>query len=224
MSRRRCARTSGRARFFLVAIAIAGGALAVHACGGKAKPSPPGMRPVGPGELRQVAEFEQFSDRGERSQRLFLEASRVILHPRCANCHPDGDAPLQRNFEVHEPPVVRGPDNEGVVGMQCGTCHQEANQQHTRIPGAPLWHLAPRSMAWVGKSPRAICEQLKDPARNGGKTIPQIVEHSIHDKLVAWGWAPGADREPAPGTQAQFGALMAAWAEHGAICPEEGSR
>jgi hypothetical protein len=39
------------------------------------------------------------------------------------------------------------------------------------------------------------------------------------DSLVGWGWAPGAGREPAPGTQKEFGALIAAWAESGAACP-----
>jgi len=74
-------------------------------------------------------------------------------------------------------------------------------------------------MAWVGKGPHALCEQLKDPARNGGKTLAQIADHAAHDKLVAWGWSPGADRTPALGTQAQFGALVAAWIQDGAACP-----
>jgi hypothetical protein len=79
-------------------------------------------------------------------------------------------------------------------------------------------------MAWVGRSPHAICEQLKDPKRNGGKTLAQIVEHNAHDELVGWGWKPGAGREPAPGTQEQFGAIVAAWVETGAECPTEEAR
>ena len=43
--------------------------------------------------------------------------------------------------------------------------------------------------------------------------------HMAHDSLVGWGWRPGGLREPAPGTQAQFGALIAAWIESGAACP-----
>jgi hypothetical protein len=111
--------------------------------------------------------------------------------------------------------------DRGVPGMECGTCHQDRNQPLTRVPGAPDWHLAPIEMAWVGKSAAYICKQLKDPARNGGKTLAQLVEHTTHDQLVGWGWAPGADREPAPGTQQQFGALTAAWVETGAECPDE---
>jgi hypothetical protein len=44
-------------------------------------------------------------------------------------------------------------------------------------------------------------------------------EHMAHDSLVGWGWAPGGQREPAPGTQAQFGALIKAWIDTGAACP-----
>jgi hypothetical protein len=208
-------------------LALAAGAtavLAAYACGGKTASGPTTLREVRPSELRSVADFASVADRTERSQLLFLEASKVILHPRCANCHPAGDSPLQRQFELHDPPVTRGPADEGVVGMECTTCHQESNQDHTRVPGAPKWHLAPIEMAWVGKTPRQICEQVKDPARNGQKSLAEIVEHSAHDKLVAWGWSPGADRQPAPGTQQQFGALMAAWVETGAACPEEVAR
>ncbi len=200
-------------------------ALALAGCGGKQAPAPPPpageLRPAAPGELLAVADFDVIPDVAARSRALFGEMTRVITHARCINCHPAGDTPHQRDMEIHDPPVVRGPDNRGVAGMQCATCHQDRNQELTRVPGAPDWHLAPIEMAWVGKSPRAICEQLKDPSRNGGKTLAQLVEHTGHDKLVAWGWEPGADREPVPGTQAQFGALTAAWVESGAHCPEE---
>jgi hypothetical protein len=123
----------------------------------------------------------------------------------------------------HDPPVQRGAKDRGVPGMECDTCHQDRNQQLTRVPGAPNWHLAPIEMAWVGKSAAHVCNQIKDPRRNGGKSLAQILEHNARDELVAWGWAPGAGREPAPGTQRQFGELMAAWVETGAECPPEES-
>ena len=177
------------------------------------------------GGLRRAGEFAQIADRAARSRALFLEASRVFLHPRCVNCHPNGDTPHQgMDLSVHDPPVVRGPDDKGVVGVQCTSCHQDHNLELARVPGAPQWHLAPRVMAWVGKTPRAICEQMKDPARNGGRTLAQVIEHNAHDPLVAWGWNPGHDREPAPGTQEQLGRLIAAWVESGAECPNEGAR
>jgi hypothetical protein len=42
-----------------------------------------------------------------------------------------------------------------------------------------------------------------------------------NDDLVAWGWNPGAGREPAPGTQAQLGELVKAWIDAGAHCPRD---
>jgi hypothetical protein len=196
----------------------------VAACGAKQAPSAEKveLRRPGPNELLAVADFDGIGDRATRSRALFSEVSRVLVHPRCINCHPSGDTPHQRmTMELHDPPVVRGPDDNGVAGMECTTCHQDRNQVLTRVPGAPKWHLAPIEMAWVGKSVGYICNQIKDPTRNGGKTLAQLVEHNGHDELVAWGWAPGADREPAPGTQAQLGALTAAWVDTGAECPEE---
>lgn len=195
----------------------------VAACGSRATPPATTTRGAPPaGELRSVEAFDAIPDRAERSRALFVEAARVFMHPRCINCHPAGDTPHQgMQLVLHDPPVVRGPENAGVPGMECATCHQDRNQPLTRVPGAPNWHLAPIEMAWIGKSVAYVCNQLKDPARNGGKTLAQIVEHNTHDELVAWGWSPGADREPAPGTQQQFGALVAAWVETGAECPPE---
>lgn len=125
---------------------------------------------------------------------------------------------------LHDQSVVRGPDDQGVPGNECATCHQDRNQELTRVPGAPKWQLAPIEMAWVGKSLHAICEQLKDGKRNGGRTLAQIAEHNAHDELVGWGWEPGAGREPAPGTQRGFGELVSAWIDTGAECPPEEER
>jgi hypothetical protein len=74
-------------------------------------------------------------------------------------------------------------------------------------------------MAWQRRTLAEICAQVKDPARNGGLSLEQLVEHMAHDPLVGWAWNPGAGREPAPGTQAAFGALVKAWADVGAACP-----
>lgn len=211
-----------RAEWALVAL------VAAAACGGEKEPTTRAaspvvrLRSVPRNVLREPKDFDFIADRVSRSRALFVEASRVLTHPRCINCHPSGDSPHQgTHLALHDPPVVRGPDDHGVPGNECGTCHQEENQALTRVPGAPKWHVAPREMAWVGKSVPAICEQLKDPKRNGGKTLAEIALHNAQDELVAWGWAPGADREPAPGTQKAFGAIVAAWIDSGAECPPE---
>ena len=150
----------------------------------------------------------------------FVQAGKTLQSPRCLNCHPNADSPTQTDtLRVHYPPVIRGPGNDGVVGMRCTTCHQDHNPELARIPGAPSWRLAPLSMAWQGKTLAQICAQMKDPARNGGRTLAQIVDHVSNDALVGWGWHPGQDRVPAPGTQKEFGDLMAKWVTSGAECP-----
>ncbi|BDA82804.1 hypothetical protein Sa4125_03460 [Aureimonas sp. SA4125] len=177
--------------------------------------------------LKPVSAFDSIADEKARSIAIFQETGKVLQHPRCLNCHPKGDVPLQgMDMKLHEPPVRRGESNFGMPGMTCNTCHGPANvdvpaQAETiqSIPGNPNWHVAPIEMAWVGKSLAEICVQIKDENRNGGKTLAELVEHMAKDDLVGWGWNPGKGREPAPGTQAEFGALYEAWAATGAHCP-----
>jgi len=171
--------------------------------------------------LAPVSAFDRIAERDKRSVALFQEAGRVIMHPRCMNCHPDSDWPRQGDhMQRHEPPVVRGAGGFGAPGMHCNTCHGAANFDPGRVPGHERWVLAPIEMAWVGKSLGEICQQLKDPARNGGKSLDKLVEHMAEDSLVGWGWQPGAGRTPVPGTQKAFGALIQAWVATGAHCPK----
>jgi len=173
-------------------------------------------------QLRPPKTFASITDQRQRSRALYAEASRVLLHPRCVNCHPSDDTPRQGDAQaVHEPPVSRGPADRGVPAMQCSSCHQDHNMKYARVPGAPEWHVAPLKMAWLGRTPAQICAQIKDPSRNGGKTLEQLHEHMASDALVGWAWAPGSGRKPAPGTQKEFGALIRAWIETGAECPTE---
>ena len=113
----------------------------------------------------------------------------------------------------HQPLVVRGVDGFGAIGMRCTTCHGKANFDPGGVPGNPVWHLAPIEMAWEGKSLGEICEQVKDRKRNGGKSMEEIIHHMGEDPLVGWGWNPGGGREPAPGTQEEFGELIKAWVD-----------
>lgn len=170
--------------------------------------------------LKSVQSFASIADDKQRSLALFQEVGKVITHARCMNCHPAGDRPSQGDDRhPHMPLVVRGADNFGAIGMRCTTCHGPANFDPGGVPGNPVWHLAPIEMAWVGKSLGQICEQIKDPNRNGGKSMDELLHHMAEDSLVGWGWNPGVGREPAPGTQKEFGALFKAWIDTGAVCP-----
>ena len=179
-----------------------------------------GVCSAGAADLRSPDSFAGIADKTERSRALFVEAGKVIQSPRCLNCHPVGERPSQgADMHPHSPLVVRGVDDKGAVGMRCTTCHQSANFEPSGVPGHPLWHVAPLSMAWQQRSLAQICAQIKDPRRNGGKSMAQLHEHMATDSLVGWAWQPGGSREPAPGTQAQFGQLIAAWIDSGAACP-----
>jgi hypothetical protein len=165
--------------------------------------------------------FDAIGNTAARSAALFMEAGKVLTHARCVNCHPAGDRPRQGDVRhLHQPPVVRGEDGFGLPALRCPICHQQANFDPGRVPGDPAWHLAPAEMAWEGKTIGQICEQIKDPARNGGRSLDEIVHHIGTDHLVGWAWAPGGGRQPAPGRQSEAGALLDAWVKTGAICPD----
>jgi hypothetical protein len=178
-----------------------------------------------PDTLRPPEDFTDITEIDTRSAALFTEAAKVLQSPRCVNCHPPTRIPTQGDdLHAHVPLMEGGAGNHGVAGMPCATCHTEQNvttlgQRIASIPGAPHWSLAPLSMAWRGLSTAEICAQLKDPSRNGGRSLEQIHTHGLTDPLVAWGWQPGAGRTPAPGTQERFAELIAAWIATGAHCP-----
>jgi hypothetical protein len=164
--------------------------------------------------------FASIGDTAQRSAALFTELGKVLTHPRCVNCHPASDHPRQgEEGRPHQPPVARGVDGHGLPAMRCSTCHQKANFEPGRVPGHPEWQLAPREMAWEGKTLGEICEQIKDPKRNGNRSLADLIHHIGEDTLVGWAWAPGYGRQPAPGTQNEAGALVEAWVKTGAACP-----
>ena len=164
--------------------------------------------------------FAGIADVEQRSAAIFTELGKVLTHPRCTNCHPAGDSPRQGDDpRTHQPLVTRGVDGHGAPAMRCHTCHKKANFEPGRVPGHPEWHLAPREMAWEGKTIGDICEQIRDPARNGGRKVEELIDHIGKDTLVGWAWKPGFGRSPVPGTQQQAGALVEAWVKTGAACP-----
>jgi len=179
--------------------------------------------------LRPPAAFATIADRAERSRALFGEAAKVFTSPRCMNCHPAGDHPTQgADHHPHQPAIVRGESDNGPPGTSCQACHMNrtvelfagAVASYESIPGRPDWRLAPREMAWQGKTVGEICRQLKDKSRNGGRDLAMVQEHVAKDhELVAYGWDPGKGRAPAPGTQQLAGALLQAWIDTGAECP-----
>jgi hypothetical protein len=165
----------------------------------------------------------QTQDDRSASAKAFLTASRVFLHPRCVNCHPEGDHPLTGDQSRLQPMnIERGPDGMGIAGLSCSGCHQDKNLSGEHSPpGAPEWHLPTRKMPMVfqNMTPRQICEHLKDPAQNGGRNPDQIIEHVREAPLVLWGWNPGDGRTPVPMSHDEFVQAMTEWVTKSAACP-----
>ncbi|MGH9630774.1 MAG: hypothetical protein ACRD7E_20870, partial [Bryobacteraceae bacterium] len=107
----------------------------------------------------------------------------VLTHPRCINCHTATNYPQQGDDRRrHFANVVRGPKGEGVAGLNCATCHQEANADGTGVPGSHNWHLAPLSMAWQDRndqplSSAQICRVLIDRSKNHDMDGPALLKH-----------------------------------------------
>jgi mono/diheme cytochrome c family protein len=160
----------------------------------------------------------------DASRAAFLQVYRVLTSPRCQNCHPAGDAPLQGDdSHVHIQNVKRGPDGHGVYGMRCDTCHQATNLPGEHMPpGNPKWGLPPpqQKMVFVGRTAGELCKQLKDPKQNGGRSLEAIFHHIAEDDLVGWGWNPGDGRTLPPLTRPETVAQLKIWIDGGAACPQ----
>jgi mono/diheme cytochrome c family protein len=158
------------------------------------------------------------------SRSAFLAIYPVLMSPRCFNCHPAGDVPLQGDdSHPHTQGVKRGADGKGMYALKCAACHQEANLSGLNMPpGNPNWHLPSAAMPLVfqGLSPHELALQLKDPSRNGGKSLAQLIEHVSHDGLVLGSWNPGDGRTLPPLPHAEFAAQFKEWVDKGAIVPE----
>ena len=159
----------------------------------------------------------------------------VASHPRCANCHvgPDNrpmwSGPSYGETRPHGMNINAGESRVGAEAVTCATCHTTLtvpNPKANAIPHSPpkvamAWALAPVEAEWFGKSSSYICNQLKDPDRNGGRTIREVAAHLDHDLILHWAWNPGGTREPAPHSlQETMDALMK-WSAAGTPCPAE---
>jgi cytochrome c5 len=158
------------------------------------------------------------------SVKAFETVYKTLMSPRCMNCHPAGDVPLQGDdSHLHTMNPKRGAEGKGVYAMKCSNCHQETNTPglHTP-PGNPEWHLPPAAMKMVfqGKSAHELAKQLVDKKKNGNKDIRKLIEHA-DDGLVLAGWNPGEGRTLPPVTHAEFKKAWITWLKTGAYAPRK---
>ncbi len=152
----------------------------------------------------------------------FKEVYKVLMSPRCMNCHPAGDIPLQGDdSHLHTMLPKRGQEGHGLYAMKCTNCHQPVNTAgpHTP-PGNPKWALPPADMKMVfqGKTARELALQIKDYNRNGHKNKQQLLEHA-RDTLVKAGWNMGEGRPAPPLSYTAFLQVWDEWIEKGAYAP-----
>jgi len=165
----------------------------------------------------------QPTDKVTAAKAAFVEVVKVLQSPRCVNCHPAGDRPLQGDdSHVHAQNISR---RSIAAGVPCSACHQARNADAIGIangpPGAPGWNLPPAAtpMVFQGKTAHEICEQMKNPAQNGGKDFAKLLEHVDHEALVLWGWNPGKGRAPPPMPHDKFVAAFKTWIDGNGACP-----
>ena len=173
----------------------------------------------------------------DAARAAFTVAYRVFESPRCMNCHPAGNTPLQGDdSHPHFDYVLRGEDGNGISALRCSNCHQAGNGAGLNMPpGAPnvmsdgsfdpttpRWHLpsAKTPMIFEGRSTAQLCRQLQDPTQNGGLSRDQLIHHVASDPLVLWGWSPGEGRTTPPISHEQFVARVKEWLDNGGACPK----
>jgi len=156
------------------------------------------------------------------SVHAFMQVYTVLMHPRCMNCHPAGNRPLQGDdSHIHIMNVQRGKDGKGLYALKCSNCHQPTNVAglHTP-PGNPKWQLPPADMKMVfqGKSAHDLALQIMDYNKNGHKNKEQLLEHA-RDTLVKAGWSMGEGRPAPPLAYNDFVKAWDTWIEKGAYAP-----
>lgn len=155
----------------------------------------------------------------------------VLTSPRCINCHTATNYPQQGDDRHrHFANVIRGPEGKGVPGLNCASCHHEANADSTGVPGGPGWHLAPLSMRWQDLNDRplssaAVCRAVIDRSKNENMDGRALLKHHEEAELVLWAWNPGlrpdgTARTLPPLTHAEFVAATRQWVEAGTPCPQ----
>jgi len=159
--------------------------------------------------------------REQESKDAFIEAYRVFMSPRCMNCHPSGDIPLQGDdSHLHSQGVKRGPDGKGLYAMKCKNCHQDNNTSGDHMPpGHASWHLPPANLKMVfqGKSPHELALHFKDNKFTGFKNFAKDLLHHVEvEPLVLHSWTYGT---PPPLSHKEFVAKIKEWIEKGAAIP-----
>jgi hypothetical protein len=186
------------------------------------KPVISATNPIGKTGKEAGVAVSGYDQLAEESKAAFNEAYTVFMSPRCMNCHPAGDVPLQGDdSHLHTQGVKRGADGKGLYALKCKNCHQDANTAGDHLPpGHPNWHLPPltRKMVFEGKSPKQLAANFKDTKFTGFKTMDEFIKHVEDDSLVKHSFTYGT-RPPL--SHEDFVAKVKEWIAKGAAIPDK---
>ena len=185
------------------------------------------------GTNRVINDFAEGSISEAEGLENWQKFYEIASHPRCSNCHVGADnkpiwsGPSYGKTRVHGMNINAGESRIGAETVPCSTCHttllkpdENANAAAHQAPRvAANWALAPVEAEWHGKSSSYVCNQLKDPERNGERTIREVAGHLEHDVILHWAWNPGGDRESAPYSLQESMDFLMKWAAAGTPCP-----
>ncbi len=163
---------------------------------------------VAAGENVSINPPAEGSVSAEQGLEAWVRVFQVTSHPRCSNCHVGAEyRPMWSGLGYgktrrHGMNTNAGESRIGAESLACSTCHA-MREGLNDMPHAPPqvamnWQLAPVEAEWFGKSSVEVCNQLRDPDRNGGRTYLDLATHLDHDLILHWAWNPGGGREPAP--------------------------
>jgi len=102
----------------------------------------------------------------------------VLTHPRCINCHTATNYPQQGDDRRrHFANVIRGPEGQGVAGLNCASCQSGDECRQHGIAGGHHWHLAPLSMRW---------QRPDDQSSSSAAVVSAVTDRSKNHVSRAW--------------------------------------
>jgi len=184
------------------------------------------------GEVVKIEPPEAGSVSVEQGLNAWTRIYEVASHPRCSNCHVGADnrpmwsGPTYGKTRNHGMNINAGESRIGAETIPCSACHL-ANEtggqtgRHMAPQVAADWQLPPAEFEWFGKSSVEVCNQLRDPDRNGDRTFLDIAGHLDHDVILHWAWSPGGGREPAPYSLQEHVNDVLIWGVAGSPCEND---
>jgi len=134
-------------------------------------------------------------------------------HPR-SSIAPAATGRVRERTTIPFPLVVRGTTTRS-DRVRCATASGH-KLRALRVPGHPLWHLAPREIGVAANRSGGYANRSRIHAQRR-QTLTQSTRPQ-HDTLVAWAWAPRRTRERCTCTQASL-APDRRMIETGTACP-----